>query len=242
MDWTDAPQRLGLPADEIHVWRTDVAIASSRLQTFFATMSSTETTRAERCYFNGDHDRFVTSRGILRDILHRYLNLEPQDVCIQCNEYGKLRLGTDLAPHSIRFNVSHADNLSVYAITRDQEIGIDIERVRADFVDFGIAERFFSRAEVAALRSLPSKQRTQAFFNCWVRKAAYVKAVGRGVSTSMDSFDVALVPGQPAAVLRSMDATTSCWSLFEVIPRLGYAGAVAVEGNPVLSKLWTWTQ
>jgi 4'-phosphopantetheinyl transferase len=121
-------------------------------------------------------------------------------------------------------------------------VGIDIERIRFDVAVAEIAERFFSRREVATLQTLPTEEQRQSFFHCWTRKEAYIKARGEGLSLPLDQFDVSLAPGEPAAVLGTQQDPTeaSCWSLQELTPAPGYVAALAVEGHGWRFTYWQW--
>ena len=95
-----------------------------------------------------------------------------------------------------------------------------------------LAERFFSPRESAALRSLPSELRREAFFHCWTRKEAYIKANGKGLSLPLDQFDVTLRPGEPAALLATRHDPNEVrrWSMQNLLPAEGYVGAVGGRG------------
>ncbi len=131
----------------------------------------------------------------------------------------------------------------ICAVTCGRDIGIDLEHLRSDLAELQIAEQFFSSQEVAVLCALPVEQQTKAFFNCWTRKEAYIKARGEGLSFALNQFDVQLAPGEPAALLRNRgDAReVSRWSLQELIPAPDYVGALAVEGHAWRLECWQWT-
>ena len=82
----------------------------------------------------------------------------------------------------------------------------------------------------------------QAFFLCWTRKEAYIKARGEGLSLPLDQFDVSLVPGEPAALLSTHRNPHEAfrWSLQELTPAPGYAAALAVEGHGWHLACWQW--
>ena len=84
--------------------------------------------------------------------------------------------------------------------------------------------------------------RTVAFFLCWTRKEAYIKARGEGLSLPLDQFDVSLIPGKPAALLRAEGDPheASRWSLYDVAPIPGYVAALAVEGRGWRLACWQW--
>ena len=91
---------------------------------------------------------------------------------------------------------------------------------------------------------LPVDAQPEAFFACWTRKEAYVKARGEGLALPLDRFDVTLVPGEPAALVRTADDAreASRWSLQALAPGRGYVGAVAVEGHAGRLRCWQWTE
>jgi len=158
--------------------------------------------------------------------------------------YGKPSLAEEFNVGALCFNLSHADGLALYAVTCGRQLGVDIERVRADLVDAQVAEQFFSPQEVAALRALSGNIQPQAFFNCWTRKEAYIKARGEGLSLPLDQFDVSLAPGEPAALLRTggEPREVTRWSLKELSPGGDYVAALAVEGHGWRLRCWQWSQ
>jgi 4'-phosphopantetheinyl transferase len=129
----------------------------------------------------------------------------------------------------IRFNASHSHGLAAFAFALDRELGIDVELIRADFGGEEIAQRFFSPDEVAELLSLPPETRAEAFFLCWTRKEAYIKARSQGLQIPLASFSVSLTPGRPEQ-LRAAD--TSRWHLRSFQPIEDYAGALVAEAAP----------
>src|ERR1051326_1991505 len=136
----------------------------------------------------------------------------------------------------LRFNLSHSHGVALYAISAEREIGIDVEYVRrVPDVD---VENIFSASEIAALKALPESVRPRAFFACWTRKEAYIKARGGGLSIPLKSFSVSLSPGEPAALLDASPPAFSRWSLREIAVDPRYAAAVAVEGSPSRIRYW----
>jgi 4'-phosphopantetheinyl transferase len=151
-------------------------------------------------------------------------------------------LTPDPCSSSLRFNLSHSHSLALYAITHQRELGVDLEFIRPEVVEEPIAERFFSAAEVAALRALPASIQPEAFFNCWTRKEAYIKARGEGLTIPLDAFEVSLAPEEPAALLsvNGDPAEAARWSLQALAPGPGYVAAVAVEGQDWQLRCWEW--
>lgn len=226
-----------MPTEEVHVWRAALEADPADLERLQETLAPDERARAAQFHFPKDRRHFLAARGALRDILARYLHREPARLQFRYGAAGKPALATVSEGHELRFNLSHSDGLALYAITRGGEIGIDVERIRAEVAEERVAERFFSAQEVSALRGLPTHLQAEAFFNCWTRKEAYVKARGEGLRIPLDSFDVSLIPGAPAAFLRGAE---SQWSLQAFIPAPDYVAAVAAEGRDWRMRLWQW--
>jgi 4'-phosphopantetheinyl transferase len=140
--------------------------------------------------------------------------------------------------------VSHSQELGLYAITRNRRIGVDLEYIRTDFACEQVAERFFSSREKTTLCTFPTKMKHEAFFTCWTRKEAYIKARGEGLSLPLNQFDVSMTPGEPALLenTRGDPQEASRWSLQELRPRTGYMAALAVEGHDWRLRCWNWQE
>ena len=240
--WRPAPETLTLLRDEVHVWRASLQTTAARMDELYLTLAADERERAGRFHFRADRDHFVVARGSLRAILGRYLGIGPSQVRFRHGPYGKPELAGEDRISSIRFSVSHSSDLALYAVARGREVGVDLECIRPDLAGGEIAERFFSPLEVAALRALPDEQQPQAFFNCWTRKEAYVKARGEGLSLPLDRFHVSLVPGEPAALLSDEGdpQATEDWELQNLETGPCYAAALAVEGYGCWLTCWRW--
>jgi len=235
--WSFPPVVPALRSDEVHVWRARLDLVPTGPRTGQPELSSDEIARASQFVLERDRDRFVAGRTILREILGRYLQRAPAKIDFTYNPYGKPQLRFNDSDPPIRFNLAHSDGLAVYAISRDREIGVDIEMVR-DRVSTGeIADHFFTQMEISEFRALTKDKQNEGFFLWWSRKEAYLKALGAGLSIPLDSFDVSLTPGTPM-VLRSSDRTR--WTVRSFQPRIGYVGALVVEGAPFVLKLWDY--
>ncbi len=240
--WLAAPERPLLADGEIHIWRACLRQDDAILRELSQCLSVDEQQRADRFYFQKDREHFVVARGALRDILGRYAGIAPERLRFSYDKYGKPTLSDETGGHLLCFNVSHSNELALFAVTRGREVGIDIEFVREDFTDFEIAEHFFSAREVSALRALAPGERAIPFFDCWTRKEAYIKAIGEGLSHPLHTFAVSLTPGEPAALLRTDGDPQEAgrWSLVELYPGEGYRAALAVRDvNPSL-RFWCW--
>jgi 4'-phosphopantetheinyl transferase len=232
-----------LPDNEVHVWRASLDQLPPTIESFRHLLDADERPRADSFHFQSDREHFIVAHGLLRVILGSYLNRLPNSLSFQRGSYGKPASIPDPFNDAIRFNLSHSHGMALYAIARSREVGIDVEFIRCGVHEDQIAERFFSRREIATLRMLPAALRSRAFFLCWTRKEAYIKARGEGLSLPLDQFDVSLTPGEPAELLGTRpDALEKArWSLSDLSFGLpGYAAALAVEGDAPSLALWQW--
>lgn len=240
--WSSPRATIILGKNDVHVWQAALDELLPDSDTFLHTLSADEQSRAERFYFQKDREHFIAAHGVLRAILGRYLNRSPECLSFHDGSHGKPALVEESGSDAIHFNMSHSHGLVLYAVARGRAVGIDLEFVRREVEVEQIAERFFSRREAATLRALPADSRTYAFFLCWTRKEAYIKARGEGLSMPLGQFDVSLVPGDQAALLRTQsDPDEACrWSLQELSLASDYAAALAVEGRGCSLSCWRW--
>jgi 4'-phosphopantetheinyl transferase len=231
-----------LHGEEVHVWRAALARSPEEVEALKRLLSEDELRRAARFHFPRDRSSFVVARGTLREILGLYVGLPPGLLRFGYNAFGKPELTSAPGETGLRFNLSHAGGLALYVVAAGREVGVDIEAVREGVPCEELAARFFSRREMAALLALPAGERRRAFFECWARKEAYIKGRGEGLSLPLDSFDVSLAPGEPAALLSTRDARAGAarWSLCGLTAGPGYAAAVAVEGGGWRLRCWRW--
>jgi 4'-phosphopantetheinyl transferase len=242
--WSLPPKTLLLGENEVHVWQASLELPSSQVQRLEHNLSEEELERAERFHFKRHRSHFIAARGLLRIILGSYLKTDPGNLRFRYGPKGKPELAGKTGQRPLRFNVSHSHGLALYAVTHDRRIGVDVERIRPDVAGEKIAERFFSPREAATLRELPASVRQEAFYTCWTRKEAYLKAVGEGITLRLDQFEVSVTPGEPAVLLsiNGDPKEASYWSLKGLGPGPGYVGALAVKGHGWDLRCWRWEE
>lgn len=207
--------------DIVHLWTFPL----TRGEGDYALLSAEEKQRAHRFHFSRHRDQFIAGRAQLRRILGGCLATAPEEISFTYGRSGKPAIH---APVPLSFNLSHSGDVAALGVAHF-EIGVDIEQVRA--IDRDIAHRFFAADEVATLFGLPDPQWTEAFFACWTRKEAYVKALGDGLQINLDSFSVSLAPGKPAELLRveAHPEEPALWQLVSFVPAPGIVGAIAAR-------------
>ena len=230
-----------LKKDEVHVWYASLDLDAMHLQSMIQNLSSDEKVRAEGFCFPEDRKHYIATRGILREILSGYLKKIPKQLIFKYNSFGKPFLAGETSAEWLSFNLSHSRSIALYAFTWNRKVGIDLEYIRSDVAEDCTAEQTFSPREVAVLRSLPKDVQVRAFFNCWTRKEAFIKAKGKGLSIPLDQFDVSIVPGEPVRLLNTeWDADEpSRWKFKELNVGHEFVASLAVEGRGWYLKCWS---
>jgi len=240
--WKTGPAQPAIWQNEVHIWRARLDMPWS--WTFDEALSLEDRTRADRFKFESDRRKFCAARASLRLILSRHLGVKPNRIQLETGEFGKPFVADKNLAQGLRFNLSHSHQLALISITREREVGVDIEFMRSDFVTEEVASHFFSPSEVAEFRSVSPELRTRSFFNCWTRKEAYIKARGEGLYCPLDQFDVSVAPDKPAMLLESRvdPADVRRWIFNDIHVGDRYAATVAVENNFSRLVLWDFVE
>ncbi len=238
--WRLPPPDLILSGNATHIWRVTLEQTPARICQLFQLLSQDERERAERFFFERDRRRFIVGRGALRIILGRYVGVGPDQLRFGYALHGKPYLANSFGHFTLQFNMAHSNELAVYALARGCQVGIDVEYIRPLLELDQIASRFFSASESMALRAIPENQKVEAFFNCWTRKEAYIKAIGDGLAQPLDQFQVSLAPGEPARLLNveGLPEQINRYSMMAFTPDFGYVGALVVEDPGCYPECW----
>lgn len=214
------------------VWEIDLGAAAPE-ETH---LSLDELRRAEQFRFDIHRRRFIMARSALRGILASYLSADPGAIEFEYSGQGKPRVPNR---DGLCFNLSHTEDRALVAICWNRDVGIDVEAVR-EVEDLPKLAAIFSDAERTAILSLEPHQRLCAFFRCWTRKEAYIKARGHGLSIPLDSFDVSI--RGPACLLESREPgiDAAAWTLVDIEAPHGYIAAAAIEGPAPELRRFEW--
>lgn len=235
------PASLPLPKDEVQLWRIELDATRANESRWRGILSSEEDIRAARFRSPLDQHRYAATRGALRMIIAAYLAVNPRSINFSYSPREKPSIGLPYEDSGITFNVSHSGAVSLLAFARQRKIGVDVEELRQNFELAAIARRFFSAHEQQQLFALSTDARIAAFFRCWTRKEAYIKATGDGLSLPLCDFDVSISENDPDALLatRPEASGASRWLLRDVPAGPGHIGALCVEGRDWHLKDWT---
>lgn len=229
-EWQKMPKSLELLKSEIHVFKANLEIGLNLENHFWKILTEEEKKRADRFRFPIHRAYFIAGRGILRQLLGRYLTILPQDLQFEYGPQGKPFLTHFL---DFQFNISHSKNHILLAFSKKNTIGIDVEVINPKIEFDIIAPRFFSKNEATTLLALPIEEQPAVFYNCWTRKEAFIKAKGGGLSIPLDQFEVTLLPEDEPKLLAinwAMEEVEN-WYLYSFFLEENVVGALIVEGK-----------
>lgn len=230
--WNMTGEWRGLAGADVHVWMVNLPLWNDALDQCRAVLPMDELQRNERFRQPLHRDRDLLCRGILRLLLAKYLECDARQLPFAHGPHGK----PALRDHELQFNISHSADFAVFAFTRAGEIGVDIELVRDDMPrQWEIAQKYFSAAEVEQLAVFPESERNTAFFRCWTRKEAYVKARGDGIFAGLQKFAVTLSPDD-ARLLHTPDPGP--WWMAALPQFGGCVGTVVVAAKECSLCCW----
>lgn len=228
----DPPPPMVGTATDVYLSWCSLELSAAGLQEAYTVLSDDEIARAGRYRFARDRLQFVAARSFLRKTLAKHLSVGPRDLAFIYGLFGKPALLPTGFSETVEFNMSHSAGRAILAVARGTSVGVDVEAVFHVPEWQEIASRVFSAYENAALSMVPTEARDVAFYCCWTRKEAFLKALGSGLAQSLDSFDVSLDESRPELVaVRGDLAAPSDWTLHHLCPAPGYVGALAVKGS-----------
>jgi 4'-phosphopantetheinyl transferase len=231
-----APQAAGAEVavgPGVRIWKVDLRQPAAWLEEAAAVLlepdeqerSARETREASR--------RRRVARAALRIALSRWCGCSPDALTLVRGRHGKPTLAdTEVGP--VHFNLSRTGDCCLIAVTAIGPVGVDVERVVAFPELDAIARSRFDPGESAAILRLRGGRRLRAFYNCWTRKEAYLKATGVGLTTRLDAV-VVTVDDAPASILSLEDDDPDAWTLAAIRPGPDLIGAVALRGATELS-------
>ena len=224
-----AGETASLEGGRIHVWR--LAASTPWGEDKSRCLSDKESAQRAKFAFDADRGRFTTAHVALRLILSGYLARDPRTIAFTENEWGKPELAGTVG--TISFNVSHSGDLVLVAFAVGRQVGVDVEQIKPGFPVDEVAPRFFAPGEIEALNAYDGDEKTRAFFRIWTRKEALIKAVGKGLSMPLASFEVRAddVKGSALKSMAFESDGRSPWTVEDLRLAADYAAAIAYDGT-----------
>lgn len=219
--WSRAPENIELTNEQVHLWRFRLDLPPTEVVKMKHLLSDDERSRADKLIDSSKASQFMAARGRLRQILARYTDLKPHHIRFRYSEHGKPAL-TNNAVQQLTFNLSHAGEWGLLAVTKGSEIGVDIEVIDPKMDYEKVATHFFSEPELDTLQQAIPKRRRRTFYRIWTRKEASLKKAGTGFS----------VP--------QIDSPEPTGQIISFIVDQKSLGAVAVAKEVTLVRRWAF--
>jgi 4'-phosphopantetheinyl transferase len=183
----------GRPEAGMHLWRAFFPAWGPAAARLAQHLSVEERERMRRFRDPELAARYAIGRGLLRELLGKYLGAAPAEVRISVNEHGKPELAGGGAK-TLHFNLAHTDEAVLYGFTGLSPIGVDVESIAPGPPDPLEARRILSDEEWETWQGLPEEEQTPLFYQTWARKESVLKALGVGLSIEPDTFTVGFAP------------------------------------------------
>ena len=238
--WQTAPEHLAISPRHVDVWLTSTELGEARVRACAKTLTPSELARAQKFGATAKYREYVITRDLLRRTLCQVAGVDLAGVDFSYGAHGKPCLDGGAPAARVVFNVSHSHGLALVALTLGGRLGVDLEKIRPELEWQKLAERYFSAAECRDLQARARARRRRAFFTCWTRKEAFVKALGAGVSYGLKEFDVSVDPTETDArlTLHQADEDAGGWLLKNIPAPTGYAAAMALDRPTCNLRLW----
>lgn len=172
--------------NEIHVWMIPLDVTEDKFESLKEILSFDEKFRLEKFRFKKDRKQYAVSHGILRILLAKYLDRKPNQIAFSKNQFGKPKVYGE----PIKFNLSHSSNFALVAISREVDVGVDVETITNEIDHLDIAKRYFNRSEYLEILSAQQANQKRIFYKFWTGKEAVIKAIGEGLNIPLSSFSI----------------------------------------------------
>lgn len=235
-EWKDASLADSLQPDQVHVWMFHMNTTPPGIKRFYPVLSEDEKQRSERFVHFMHRKRFIASQGFMRHVLGRYLALPPEAIRYTRKHNGKPILDPRVHATPLHFNLSHSSHFAMLAVSRNLEVGMDVEYMDRKNQWQKLILRFFTESEQQAIFQLPPAQQQQAFFQVWTRKEAHMKVTGQGLHLAPTQFTVTVPPQAPQLLAQNdmPEAQLSRWCMYDIqLPESAraYCACLSVEGE-----------
>lgn len=219
-----------LQPDEVHVWHASITAWTPHRERLASLLDQEELGRSARFHFDRDRNQLIAAHALLRALLGGYVGCAPAAVGFETGPAGKPYAASPPAAAALEFNLSHSADLVMIAMCRGCAVGVDVERWSDDVDPLELAPHSFSNAEQAELAALTPDQQRAAFFTCWSRKEAWIKASGLGVSRGLDYFDMVVAADRRGRILadRLDPARAERCQVVDLDAGAGYSAALVV--------------
>lgn len=221
----------------VDVWHGELLSEQGVEKNYWCFLDDMERERAKSFTREILQTKYIQTRGILRKILSSYLNIEPQKLIIKTGVYGK----PFLAEGTLTFNLSHKENKFVVVVSNLEMVGIDLELCRKRDHMAAMVKKCFSETESAYWHALPVEQKTLMFYRFWVRKEAFVKAVGRGIALGLNQCSVNPSDQTQFVNIPTLYGLATEWNIVDIILEKNDVCALVLKDESYQYKQLKWS-
>jgi 4'-phosphopantetheinyl transferase len=164
----------------LHIWCADLAGLAPEANGLAALLDASEHEEIRRLYHERDRLHMVLRRGVRRVVLGRHLHCAPELLHFERAAHGK-----PCVP-GLSFSASSAPQTALLAVTRNAELGVDIEDATQFQFAAELAATCCSDREQGRLAALPEALRAAEFLRLWTAKEAVLKLRGGGFQAGVD--------------------------------------------------------
>ncbi len=224
--------KLDLSDEKIHVFLFQLDLFNYK--DLIPCLSEDERIRADKLKIEQKKNQFVITRGLLRQLLSKCMEKGPGEIEFFFGQHCKPYINDKCNNKSIEFNVSHSGDYALIAITLENTVGVDIEKINPGIDYQSLSNRFFSNKEKYELISFDNNEKLDAFYRAWVRKESFIKATGKGIAFGLDFFSVSLdEDNNTGTEVDSPDAENNKWYCYDLINLDDYKTALTVNRKGV---------
>ncbi len=236
--WQPSPDSLSLSSENIDVWLCDLKKLSDNTDEFYSILAEDELKRVEKLKIEGKKKQYIITKGSLRKYLGLLTEADPSVFKFKYLEYGKPVLEEPSRYVDISFNISHSNDIALIAISRKCDIGIDVEKINHEVDHQALVSRFFSKAEQSEFNHYSASSKAKAFYACWTRKEAFIKATGNGIAYGLDTFDVTVDPGVKKPKITLHKPCTRSWSALNLLINDDYMACMVHDADKINVRYW----
>ena len=228
--------------NEIHVWLAELDQPQNVVDRFLGYLNWNEKKRISKFKTETLKKKQIVSKGLLKLLIAKYLNTEPQTVEFESNEYGKPFISPAINPINLKFNISHSNRLGLYAFTTDHALGVDVEKIQELENIYDLVDLCMSDFEKRWFLKLSPGIKTDVFYKFWTVKEAFIKAVGTGFSFPLANVELKIKSKNKCELYKISDSVNSArqWRLFTFSPKLNYVASLITKASKKEIKHYNW--
>jgi len=227
---------------EIHLWSSLLDQPDDIINYFWTILSNEEKDRIDKFKFKSLRERHTVSKGLLKSFIANYLNIETEEINFVQNEYGKPSLQPELNEVNLQFNVSHSEQLGMFAFTTGKELGIDVELIQEIPNLNQIVDICFSEFEKDWFYKSDPNQQKELFYKVWTGKEAFIKAIGTGLSFPLNEIEFIINTNKTIELQRvhGDQSYWGKWNIYTFNPLPNFISSLVMETNELMIRRYSW--